>query len=569
MSLACQFDQLINSYPLGQLTKEILVETKLKIPDATPKIEGITGGGFQIGSPVMDVSDGLLLISGVIYPYLLYVSDEPGARTGKPPHHQIETRDENEDHNGNSDSTRESKEYSYSWSGDNGLLFEERLNIPGLQPDSVIEVKIVPKSSDFERNGSDWINFSAKMDLIIHPTNKRQTIIITDLSVQPVDKVNISKESITTEELVAVKRAVIPVRASLQLPSLKPGIARVLNCIAKPSGLNWEYNRGKIYLKGLLDIGLVYAGLDDDDIPTELFSNEWNRDLDNAISFETYFETDLPEQGILVVPDVSVIDTSIEIKSRREMRCQVNLECQVAISRVLPWEIITEATPNPGMSIDTQKTLLSFEEYLGEANGEIPFELTVDLPPGQPGAERLLTHRGLLVEPKVEAAEGNVTVEGNLDLWVLYVADGPDRSRLQLARWESRSNNSLPISGMVDFPNLQPNSYLRPQITLESCKLELISDRTIKVAGQVRVRVLARTPRTISILEDCAEVIPVNPETRPSMLFYIVQPGDTLWKIARRYQTTTVQLLQSNQISNPDRIEIGRKLLIPKQIINL
>ncbi len=565
MSLSCLFDQLVNSYTLGELTKEITIESRLIIPENAPKIETITGGGFRVGSPVMDVNDGLFVISGVAYPYLLYVSGEPGEKTGK--NHQIESQDASGELQEDEIARQESTEHGYSWPGDNGILFEERLSIPGLNPDSLVELELVPKSSDFERDGADQVKFVAKMDLIVHPVNKKQTAVITDLSVQPLDKVTIDKESIITEELLAIKKTVIPVRASLQLPGLKPGIARVLNCVAKPSGLNWEYNRGKIHLKGWLDIDLTYVGLDDDDLPVELFSNEWTRDLENAIPFETDFETDLPEEGMLVIPGVFPVDTSIEIKSRREVRCQVNLQCQAAISRILPWEIVTEATPASSMIIDTQKTLLNIEEYLGEASGEIPFEMTIDLPFGQPGAERLLTYQGLLAEPRMEAAEGNVTIEGNLNLWVLYVADGPsDKSRLQLARWESHFNNNILVSGMIDFPNLQSNSYLRPQITLESCKLELISDRTFKIAGQLKARILARTPRTIPILEDCAEVIPVNPETRPSMLFYIVQPGDTLWKIARRYQTTMAQLLHSNQIPNPDRIETGRKLLIPKQI---
>ena len=221
----------------------------------------------------------------------------------------------------------------------------------------------------------------------------------------------------------------------------------------------------------------------------------------------------------------------------------------------------------PGMIIDTQKTILNIEEYLGEATGEIALEHTLDLPAGQPGMERLLSSQGQLLEPKVEVTEGSVAIESGLNLHVLYTAEGADGPELVMARWESRYNNNLPIVGMMDFPNLQAGSFLRASMNLELLKLEPVSDRTIKVSGLVKVRLLARAPRTLNILGDCAEVIPINPETRPSMMFYIVQPGDTLWKIARRYQTTVTQLAQFNQISNPDRIEPGQKLLIPKQAV--
>ena len=51
------------------------------------------------------------------------------------------------------------------------------------------------------------------------------------------------------------------------------------------------------------------------------------------------------------------------------------------------------------------------------------------------------------------------------------------------------------------------------------------------------------------------------------MLFYVVQPEDTLWKIARKYETTVNTLTRSNQLANPERLEIGQKLLIPKRIV--
>ena len=49
-------------------------------------------------------------------------------------------------------------------------------------------------------------------------------------------------------------------------------------------------------------------------------------------------------------------------------------------------------------------------------------------------------------------------------------------------------------------------------------------------------------------------------------VIYMVQPGDTLWKIAKRYRTTVEDILAINEIENPDLIYPGQKLLIIKQI---
>lgn len=46
--------------------------------------------------------------------------------------------------------------------------------------------------------------------------------------------------------------------------------------------------------------------------------------------------------------------------------------------------------------------------------------------------------------------------------------------------------------------------------------------------------------------------------------YYIVQPGDTLSKIAARYGTTVRALMSLNGLSNPDRIWVGQRLRIGK-----
>ncbi len=44
---------------------------------------------------------------------------------------------------------------------------------------------------------------------------------------------------------------------------------------------------------------------------------------------------------------------------------------------------------------------------------------------------------------------------------------------------------------------------------------------------------------------------------------YVVQRGDTLLSIARRFGVTVAQLQAANNITNPDRIYPGQVLVIP------
>ena len=53
-------------------------------------------------------------------------------------------------------------------------------------------------------------------------------------------------------------------------------------------------------------------------------------------------------------------------------------------------------------------------------------------------------------------------------------------------------------------------------------------------------------------------------EDYDSLIMYIVMPGDTLWKIAKKFKSTVQDIAITNGIEDTDKIEIGQKLYIPK-----
>ena len=68
--------------------------------------------------------------------------------------------------------------------------------------------------------------------------------------------------------------------------------------------------------------------------------------------------------------------------------------------------------------------------------------------------------------------------------------------------------------------------------------------------------------RQISVVTDCELVTPQ--ERDPAVItFYVVQSGDSLWSIARRYRITVDSLAKANQVEDREGLNPGSKLLIP------
>ncbi len=53
------------------------------------------------------------------------------------------------------------------------------------------------------------------------------------------------------------------------------------------------------------------------------------------------------------------------------------------------------------------------------------------------------------------------------------------------------------------------------------------------------------------------------PTSRSDLEIYVVQPSDTLFLIAQRYQVSVEALIETNELANPDYLEVGQTLTIP------
>lgn len=58
--------------------------------------------------------------------------------------------------------------------------------------------------------------------------------------------------------------------------------------------------------------------------------------------------------------------------------------------------------------------------------------------------------------------------------------------------------------------------------------------------------------------------VPSVPSPAPQYITYVIQPGDTLSRIAQKYGTTVDALAKLNGISDPDKIYAGRTIRVPE-----
>ena len=55
---------------------------------------------------------------------------------------------------------------------------------------------------------------------------------------------------------------------------------------------------------------------------------------------------------------------------------------------------------------------------------------------------------------------------------------------------------------------------------------------------------------------------PINLKDISSINIYIVKPGDSIWKIAKKYKTSMDNIIKINKLENPNLIDVGQKILV-------
>jgi LasA protease len=75
-----------------------------------------------------------------------------------------------------------------------------------------------------------------------------------------------------------------------------------------------------------------------------------------------------------------------------------------------------------------------------------------------------------------------------------------------------------------------------------------------------------RHPGDVTIASPTPDVMRELPEIRINEELYVVQKGDSLGNIAARFNITVRMMLERNEITNPDLLEVGQQLVIPAPI---
>lgn len=148
--------------------------------------------------------------------------------------------------------------------------------------------------------------------------------------------------------------------------------------------------------------------------------------------------------------------------------------------------------------------------------------------------------------------KGKIIYEGEVNLEFLYeVNNGIDSKSAQ-----------IPINFEIASDNINEDCGIDTNI-------DIIRDDFIVNSGNIDTNIELEFSISISKMEKLSIIDEISVEENRensiySMVIYFVKPGDTLWKIAKKFKSTIGDIARVNGIEDINKIYIGQQLYIPK-----
>ncbi len=361
------------------------------------------------------------------------------------------------------------------------------------------------------------------------------------------------KNPASIDKIAGIVDADLIAKCHIQIPNEKPEIENIIKHDISIHKKEVRVLDGKIRINAWALIGILYKGKNtrdliyiENDVPLEK-----EVDADNVTSLMDNFtdfrvdadeinvgEDDLGESRIIDVE--SLIKANVKVMNKEDM------------------DIIEDVyTPTMLTNMDKKDYVLNVMH--GHRFTDTIIKGDIEIQGNMPRAAQIIMANGQICVTDKKIVEGKVIVEGILRTDVLYKSVDEEN-------YICTVKEEIPFNCSVDMPGSKIDMQCITKAYLESIEASIEANNiSIKAIAQIYTRVNYITHKEFIV--DISQAEGEVPQKKSSITIYVVQHSDTLWKIAKKYNTTTNVLTTVNNIENPDAIKPGEKLIIPGRAI--
>lgn len=134
---------------------------------------------------------------------------------------------------------------------------------------------------------------------------------------------------------------------------------------------------------------------------------------------------------------------------------------------------------------------------------------------------------------------------------------------------ELKRMNRLRSNNLLKGQRLSVNTTVKVKVPIENNNQAIIKTKSTQNNSVVDTVVDDATPRTTNVVTQAdttnigsANMSTTNQAKQPKYVYHLVQPGDTLWNIAKRYNGVTIEMIKNINNLRSSQLKVGTKLKV-------
>lgn len=439
------------------------------------------------------------------------------------------------------------------------IPFEEQINVPDLEEKDYIGVSWELEDLNAGMINSRKLSVKAIVTLdvrveTLYDVEAASDIVKQEETAGDTVQVEVLKKDMNVAAIAVRRKDTYRIKEDISLSGNKPNIDQILWSEMRLRGVSTKPLDGQIHVEGELMVFLIYSG-EGEDVPMQ-----W---MEESLPFSG--EVELPEAVEEMVPVIGVrlIHKDMEAKpdydgEMRELEVDAVLELDMKLYEEQEMELLSDLY-STNRELELQTGQVCFDQLLAKNTGKCKIAEKVNVR----YAERILQichNDGTIKIDEVEVKEDGLHIEGVLEVHLLYLTadDGePVKS----------STEVVPFHYMAEAPGINQDSVYQLNTGLEQLTAVMLGSDTVEIKGVLTLDVLVLQPICEPVITSATEE-PMNLQKLqelPGIVGYIVQPGDSLWKIAKKFHTTVDNIMSTNGLTD-SQIRPGERLILVKEI---
>jgi len=431
---------------------------------------------------------------------------------------------------------------------------DDFINLDGVTREMWVNAKAELANLDYKMLNDRKINYRAVVNVSVGAeyTDVRDVVV----NIEDVPDNQLLKTTLSLNKTVENKLDHFTIKDQITLPSSKPNIQDIIQCSTQISNKDIRIAPGRVNILGELSVSTLFKG-DSDENLVEFIENEipFNGSVDvNGVNDDMYADVTLnvEDQYVQVRPDSDGEDRILDV--------EVSVGVILKVYNTQKMEILEDAY-NIDQQLDIVKNKVAYPKLVCRNRNQTTIKEVIQIDNNSPDILQIFKVKGNVILDEVKVIDDKIIAEGAIKADVLYLAESDDTPLYSFG-------SVIPYRQVIETKGSAPDMAVNLDISIDHVAFNMLSKRETEVRFLLTFNTKVIEEKAVNIISDIEfrELDPSVLDGMSSMTIYVVQPDDSLWKIAKRYNTGIDELLSVNEIDGQAKICPGQKLLILKKV---